>query len=181
MESATLFPKGREMKALGIAAATVVALAPLSLAVATPPDVAWAGPCVGVFANPTSCDNCLHLVEAYHTANVCDQAQPARPPQVAPSRVPVQIPEPPPLPALPEPALQEPALPEPAPPSTIPVQSPPPHVVPSIPPTSSAIAAHEEPARRAQPWWPSALGYGALAVAVGVVAWMISRGNRART
>jgi len=57
------------MKALGIAAATAIALAPFSV-VATTPDVAQAAPCAGVFANPTSCQNCLLFVEEYHTANV---------------------------------------------------------------------------------------------------------------
>ena len=95
------------MKALGIAAATAIALAPFS-AVATKPGVAQAAPCAGVFANPTSCQNCLLFVEVYHTPNVCDRAAPSRPVQAPPSSVPVQIPE-----APPEPALLEPALPEP--------------------------------------------------------------------
>jgi hypothetical protein len=73
VENATLFPEGREMKAFGIAAATVVALTPFSVAIATTHDVARAAPCAGVFANPTSCENCLHLVEVYHTANVCEK------------------------------------------------------------------------------------------------------------
>jgi hypothetical protein len=177
IESATLFPKGYEMKALEIAAATAIALAPFSV-VATTPDVARAGPCVGVFANPTSCENCLHFVEVYHTSNVCDKVPPSRPAQAAPSSVPVQTPE-----APPEPALLEPALPEPAPPSMTPVQSTTPQVVPPslLPPSTTSVAAHKEPTQPTQPWWPSALGYGVFAIAVGLVAWMISRENGAGT
>jgi hypothetical protein len=162
------------MKALGIAAATVVAFAPLSVGVVTSAELAQAAPCAGVFANPTSCENCLHLVEVYHTANVCEKATPPRPVQAAPSSAPVQIPALPP-----EPAPLEPALPEPAPPSTIPVQGPP---LPVVPPSPSTIpvAAHEESTQPKQPWWPSALGYGALAIAVGLVAWLISRRTGAR-
>jgi hypothetical protein len=37
-----------------------------------------------------------------------------------------------------------------------------------------ALAAHQESAQPAPPWWPSALGYGVLAVAVGLVAWRLS-------
>jgi hypothetical protein len=166
------------MKALGIAAATVVAFAPLSMAVATSPDVARAAPCVGAFANPASCENCLHLVEVYHTANVCEKPAP-RPAQAAPSSAPVQIPEAPPEPPLPEPAMQEPPMQEPAPPSVMPVQSPTPPIVP--PPSTIAVAAHKEPSQPAEPWWPVALGYGGLALAVGVVSWMISRRNGVRS
>jgi hypothetical protein len=167
------------MKALGIAAAVVVALTPFS-AVATTPYVAGAAPCAGVFANPTSCENCLHLVEVYHTANVCEKPAPPRPAQAAPSMVPVQPPEAPP--PLPEPIVQEPPLPEPAPPSMTAEPTPIPHVVPpSSPPTSTiAVAANKEPTQPTQPWWLGALGYGALATAVGLVTWMISRRNGAR-
>jgi hypothetical protein len=170
------FPKGHKMNALGIAAATAIALAPFSV-VATTPDVAQAAPCAGVFANPTSCQNCLLFVEEYHTANVCDKAAPSRPAQAAPSMVPVQTPE-----APPEPALLEPALPEPAPLTVTPVQTPTPQVVSPTPPPPSTIpvAAHEEPTQPTRPWWPMALGYGVLATAVGLVAWMISRGDGAR-
>ena len=170
------------MKALGIAAATVVALTPFSVAIATTHDVARAAPCAGVFANPTSCENCLHLVEVYHTANVCEKAAPPRPAQAAPSMAPVQTPEAPPEPPPPEPALPEPALPEPEPPSMIPVQSPTPQIVPPSPPAPStiAVAAHKEPTQPTQPWWPVALGYGALATVVGLVTWMISRRNGER-
>jgi hypothetical protein len=40
------------------------------------------------------------------------------------------------------------------------------------PRTIPVVAAHEEPAR---PWWPSALHYGVLLIAVCFVAWMIHR------
>src|SRR5271168_3294345 len=116
------------MKALEIAAATAIALAPFSV-VATTPDVAQAAPCAGVFANPISCQNCLLFVEEYHTSNVCDKAAPSRPARAPPSVMPVQTPEAPPEPALPEPPVQtpeappEPALPEPAPASVTPVQT----------------------------------------------------------
>jgi hypothetical protein len=84
--------KGHEMKALGIAAATAIALAPFSV-VATTSGVAQAAPCAGVFANPTSCQNCLLFVEVYQTSNVCGKAAPSRPAQAPPSRVLVQTPE----------------------------------------------------------------------------------------
>jgi hypothetical protein len=50
--------------------------------------------------------------------------------------------------------------------------------LPGVGPTDNgsflvALTAHEEPPT--QPWWPSALGYGVLAIAVGFVAWMLSR------
>jgi hypothetical protein len=164
------------MKALGIAAAIAVALIPFSV-VATTPFVAQAAPCAGVFANPASCENCLHLVEVYHTANVCEKPAPPRPTQVAPSMVPVQTPE-----APPEPPPPEPALPEPAPPSMTAEPTPSPQIVPPSSPSPStiAVAAHKEPTQPTQPWWPVALGYGALATAVGLVTWMISRKNGVR-
>jgi hypothetical protein len=40
------------------------------------------------------------------------------------------------------------------------------------PTTIPLVGAHEEPAR---PWWPSALHYGVLVIAVCFVAWMIHR------
>ena len=176
VESATLFPEGRQMKALGIAAAIAVALTPFSV-VATTPYAARAAPCAGVFANPTSCENCLHLVEVYHTANVCEKPAPPRPAQAAPSMVPVQTPE-----APLEPPLPEPALPEPPPPSVTAEQTPSPPVVPpsSPPPSTIAVAAHKEPTQSTQPWWPVALGYGGLATALGLVFWLISRRSGAR-
>jgi hypothetical protein len=168
------------MKALRIAAATVVALTAFSL-VATTPQVARAAPCAGLFANPTSCENCLHFVEVYHTSNVCDKAAPSRPVQAAPSGVPVQTPEV--LePALPEPPSTEPALPEPPTPSMTLVQIPSPQVVsPSSRPSSTiAVAANKESSQPTQPWWPVALGYGALGTALSLVFWLISRRTGAR-
>jgi hypothetical protein len=169
------------MKVLGIAAAIVVALTPFSV-VATMPYAARAAPCAGVFANPASCENCLHLVEVYHTANVCEKATPPRPAQAAPSMVPVQTPAAPPEPPLAEPALPEPPLQEPAPPSMTAEQTPSPQVVPpsSPPPSTIAVAAHQDPNQPTQPWWPVALGYGALGTVVGLVTWMISRRNGVR-
>jgi hypothetical protein len=111
------------MKALGIAAATAIALAPFSV-VATTPNVAQAAPCAGVFANPTSCQNCLLFVEEYHTSNVCDKPAPSRPAQAPPSVMPAQTPE---------------APPEPAPRSVTPVETP--QVVPPSPPPPSTIPA----------------------------------------
>jgi hypothetical protein len=162
------------MKALGIAAAIAVALTPFSVVVTTP-YAAWAAPCAGAFANPTSCENCLHLVEVYHTANVCEKPASPRPTETAPSLVPVQIPDAPLVPPAPEPALPEPPLQEPPPPSMIPVQSPSPP-----PPSTIAVAAQKEPAQPSQPWWPVALGYGGLATASGLVFWLISRRNGVR-
>jgi hypothetical protein len=146
---------------------------------ATTPYAAQAAPCAGAFANPTSCENCLHLVAVYHTANVCEKATPPRPAQAAPSMVPAQTPEAPPLP---EPAWSEPPLPEPAPPSMTAEQTPSPQVVPpsSPPPSTIAVAAHKEPTQPTRPWWPVALGYGALGTVVGLVTWMISRRNGVR-
>src|SRR5277367_948968 len=127
------------MKALEIAAATAIALAPFSV-VATTPDVAQAAPCAGVFANPISCQNCLLFVEEYHTSNVCDKAAPSRPARAPPSVMPVQTPEAPP----------EPALPEPAPASVTPVQTL--QVVPPSPPSPNTIpVASHEPTQPTQP------------------------------
>jgi hypothetical protein len=61
--------------------------------------------------------------------------------------------------------------------------------LPGIGPTDNggflvALAAHEEPTQPTQPtqpWWSSALRYGVLAIAVGLVAWVVNRlRNRAR-
>jgi hypothetical protein len=41
-----------------------------------------------------------------------------------------------------------------------------------------ALAALKEPTQPSAPWWPSALSYGGLAIAVGLVAWMIHRRKR---
>jgi hypothetical protein len=157
------------MKTLGIAASTAIAFAPFSV-VANTPGVAQAA-CAGVFANPTSCENCLHFVEVYHTSNVCDKAQ------ALPGRVPVQTTEAPPEPALPSvtpvqtaEAPPEPALPGPALASVTPVQSP--QVVPPSPPFPSTIpVATHEPTQPTEPWWPVALGWGVLAIAVALAAY----------
>jgi hypothetical protein len=116
------------MKALGIAAATAIALAPFSV-VATTSGVAQAAPCAGVGANPNFCDECLFWVAEYHmpTPRSCYEEAPSRPAQAPPSRVPVPTQEPPPEPALREPAppsVTQVVPPSPPPPSTIPVQSP---------------------------------------------------------
>jgi hypothetical protein len=116
------------MKALGIAAAAVMAFAPFSV-VATTPGVAQAAPCAGDGADPTACQNCLFLVAQYRipTPRACYEAAPSRPAQAPPSRLPVQTPEAPPMPVLPEPA----------PPSVTPVQTP--QIVPPSPPLPSTI------------------------------------------
>jgi hypothetical protein len=41
-----------------------------------------------------------------------------------------------------------------------------------------ALAALKAPAQHAEPWWPSALRYGGLAMGVVLVAWLIGRRNR---
>ena len=41
--------------------------------------------------------------------------------------------------------------------------------------------APAQPAQPARPWWPMALGYGGLGLAMGLVAWMINRRKEART
>lgn len=135
------------MKTLGIAASTAIAFAPFSV-VANTPGVAQAA-CAGVFANPTSCENCLHFVEVYHTSNVCDKAQ------ALPGRVPVQTTEAPPEPPLP---------------SVTPAQSP--QVVPPSPafPSTIPVATHE-PTQPTEPWWTVALGWGVLAIAVALAAY----------
>jgi hypothetical protein len=43
-----------------------------------------------------------------------------------------------------------------------------------------ALAALKEPTRPSEPWWPSALGYGGLAIAVCLIAWMINRRKETR-
>lgn len=42
-----------------------------------------------------------------------------------------------------------------------------------------AVRPHEEPTQGPQPWWPSALGYGALGVVVTMVAWALNRRHNA--
>lgn len=125
--SATRFPKGQEMKALGIVAAAAMAFAPFPV-VSTIPGVAQAAPCAGAGANPVSCDNCTLFVTIYHTSNVCNEDRPPpRPAQAPPSRVPVPTVEPPPelAPPLVTPAPTPQVVPpSPPPPSTIPVHTP---------------------------------------------------------
>lgn len=41
-----------------------------------------------------------------------------------------------------------------------------------------ALTALKEPTQPSEPWWPPALRYGGLAIAVGLVAWMIDRRKR---
>jgi hypothetical protein len=41
-----------------------------------------------------------------------------------------------------------------------------------------ALAALKEPTQPSEPWWPSALSYGGLAIAVGLGAWMLNRRKR---
>jgi hypothetical protein len=41
-----------------------------------------------------------------------------------------------------------------------------------------ALAALKEPAQPSEPWWPSALSYGGLAIAVSLGVWMIDRRKR---
>jgi hypothetical protein len=111
------------MKALGIAAAAVIAFAPFS-AVATTPGVAQAAPCAGPGSNPESCQHCMFYVTAYNTANVCNEDRP-HPAQAPPSGVPTW--EIPPMPALQEPPpVQPPQVipPSPPPPSPNPTQIP---------------------------------------------------------
>lgn len=58
--------------------------------------------------------------------------------------------------------------------------------LPGVGPTDNgsllvALAANKEPTQSSQPWWPAALGYGLLAIAVVAVSWMISRASGERT
>lgn len=58
--------------------------------------------------------------------------------------------------------------------------------LPGVGPTDNgsylvALAALEEPTHSSGAWWPAALGYGALALVVVLVAWGLSRGNREET
>jgi hypothetical protein len=57
--------------------------------------------------------------------------------------------------------------------------------LPGVGPTDNggflvALAGHEEPEQHTQPWWPSALRYGGLAIAIVLVAWMVSRLGKER-
>ncbi|MCV7029655.1 hypothetical protein [Mycobacterium sherrisii] len=83
------------MKAVKVAVAAAITLAPLSAIVSS--GVAQASPCAGAGSNPVSCQHCLFYVQAYHTANVCYAPAP-RPAPAPSSTVPIQIPEPPPVP-----------------------------------------------------------------------------------
>ncbi|KKC02341.1 hypothetical protein [Mycobacterium nebraskense] len=109
-------------KALGIAAAAAIALAPFSV-VATTIGVAEAAPCAGAGSNPTSCQWCQYLVAQYHTSNVCSQDAPPR--RAQPSPTPVQVPELPPY----------------VPPSPVPVQATP-LIPPNLPPTNPVATIH---------------------------------------
>ena len=117
--------KGHTVKALGLAAAAVMAFAPLT-AVVVVPGVAEAAPCAGAGSNPVSCAHCRFYVSAYHTANVCDSA-PAPRPAPSPTLAPVQIP---PLNLPPEP-----------PPSVVPTTAAPPTSVGPQTPTISPPGA----------------------------------------
>ena len=130
------------MKALGIAAAAAIALAPISV-VASTTGVAQAAPSAVIGAGPKGC--------------------PWRPFVAAQYRI-----------------STEPALPEPAPTTVTPLQTP--EVVPPSPPPPSTIpladAYEEEPT---QPWWPSALRYGVLVIAVCLVAWRVGLSSHRAT
>lgn len=113
------------MKALAIAAAAVLTLAPLSL-VAAAPGVAQAAPCAGAGSNPKSCQFCLYLVAQYHSSSTrpCYEAPPPRPAQAPPSRAPV-VPPLPPLPNLEPPSTAPgPQVVPPSAPSTVPARAP---------------------------------------------------------
>jgi hypothetical protein len=115
------------MKIFGIAAATAIALAPVSV-LATTPGVAQGAPCVGAGSNPTFCEECLFWVAQYQipTTRSCYEGAPPRPAQTPASRAPAPIPEAPPLPAVPQPpppsVIQ--VVPGPPLPSPIPAQGP---------------------------------------------------------
>lgn len=81
-------------------AATAIAFAPLSVLVTSNTE-AQAAPCVGAGSNPVACQHCMFYVNAYHTANVCNedrvgvQGPPSNAPKPVP-QVPVPVYEPPP-------------------------------------------------------------------------------------
>lgn len=162
--AAVRFLKGHKVKALGLAAAAVVAFAPLTAVVAMP-GVAEAAPCAGPGSNPVSCQHCRFYVSAYHTANVCDSAPAPRPAQTQ-SPAPVQIPEPVNLPPEPLPTVVPTT---PAPPTLVgpqtPTISPPgagsPRVAALVPPPKAldapppaVAAASAAPATRINPASP---------------------------
>lgn len=90
--------------------AAAITFAPFSVIVATD-TVAQAAPCAGAGSNPVSCQHCMFYVNAYHTANVCneDKRGVQGPPSNAPTRppeVPIPVYEPPPAP----PPVQKPLV-----------------------------------------------------------------------
>src|ERR1700752_3310391 len=106
VKSATLFSgsckavsERSQMKVFGIAAAAVVAFAPLSVVVSVA-GVARGAPCAGAGSDPVACQHCMFYVTAYHTANVCNEDRP-RPAQAPPSSAPTW--QMPPMPVAPEP------------------------------------------------------------------------------
>src|ERR1700733_1799850 len=107
----TLIGQSRMGKAIAVAAAAI-ALAPFSVLAATP-GAAQAAPWApaGVGADSIACRNCLLPDGQYRisTPRVRYEAASSRPAQAPPSRVPVQTPEAPPLPArtIPVVAAQE--------------------------------------------------------------------------
>ncbi len=142
------------MKAVKIALATAITLAPL-YAVIVSSGVGQASPCVGAGSNPVSCQHCLFYVQAYHTANVCYAPAP-RPAPAPSSTVPIQIPEPPP-PTSTRPAptqVQTPKINPPGsqPPRTISVMTPPKKVEA---PAQAIAAAKAAPEARLNPADPS--------------------------
>jgi hypothetical protein len=126
------------MKALGIAVAAVVGLAPLAVVVGVA-GVGRAAPCAGAGADPVACQHCMFYVTAYHTANVCNEDRP-RPAQAPPSSAPTwQLP---PMPAVPEPAPVVPAQvipPSPVPPPRDPMQIP--TVAPGAPRDAALVSS----------------------------------------
>ena len=86
-----------EMKALGIAAAAAIALAPFSV-VATTPGVAQAVPFAGVGADPKGRQECLFLVAQYRVSTEPALPEPA-PTTVTPVQTPQVVPPSPRLPS----------------------------------------------------------------------------------
>jgi hypothetical protein len=136
-------------RALWIAVAAALALAPLMVLTSTP-GVTQASPCAGEGSNPVSCQHCLFYVQAYHTANVCNAPAP-RPAPTTSTIAPIQIPEPPPPPPIPvrppPPPMQTPKISPPAPgsPRNVGVLSPPKKL--DAPPQAVAEAKAAPPAR----------------------------------
>ncbi|OBH56649.1 hypothetical protein [Mycobacterium sp. E2479] len=91
------------MRPFNILAAATIAFAPLPVWVITDTQ-ALAAPCAGAGSNPVACEHCMFYVNAYHTANVCNEDRHGvqGPPSTAPKPIPpIPIPvyEPPPLPS----------------------------------------------------------------------------------